>query len=87
MLYEVITNFGATGKGSAAKLAINLLLGITGQGFGEALMLAESQGVEKELMLELIGKSALGSPFFQLKKELYRQNDFPAAFMVSLMFV
>lgn len=77
--------FGADGSGSAAKLAINLLLGITGQGLGEALLLAGRQGVELEPMLELIGKSALGSPFFQMKKELYLKDDFPAAFKLSLM--
>lgn len=78
-------NFGVAGMGSSAKLAINLLLGVMGQGIGEAVLFAEKLGVDKEKMLELIANSALNSPFFQLKKEMYIKNDFPAAFMVELM--
>ncbi len=77
--------FGATGTGSSAKLAINLLLGVMGQGIGEAVLLAENSGVDKEKFLELISKSALNSPFFQLKKDMYGGDEFPAAFMVELM--
>jgi 3-hydroxyisobutyrate dehydrogenase len=77
--------FGATGTGSSAKLAINLLLGIMGQGIGEAVLLAEKSGVAKEKFLELISKSAMNTPFFQMKKDMYINYDFPAAFMVGLM--
>jgi 3-hydroxyisobutyrate dehydrogenase len=73
------------GMGSSAKLAINLLLGVMGQGIGEAVLFAEKSGVDKEKMLELISQSALNSPFFQLKKDMYGRDEFPAAFMVGLM--
>ena len=78
-------HFGAAGLGSSAKLAINLLLGVMGQGIGEAVLFAEKSGVDKEKMLELISLSALNSPFFQLKKDMYGRDEFPAAFMVELM--
>ena len=78
-------HFGAAGMGSSAKLAINLLLGVLGQGIGEAILFAEKLGVNKEKMLELIANSALNSPFFQLKKDMYSKDEFPAAFMVELM--
>jgi 3-hydroxyisobutyrate dehydrogenase len=78
-------HFGAAGMGSSAKLAINLLLGVVGQGIGEAVLFAEKLGVDKEKMLELIACSALNSPFFQLKKDMYCKDEFPAAFMVELM--
>lgn len=78
-------HFGAAGMGSSAKLAINLLLGVLGQGLGEAILFAEKLGVDKEKMLELIGNSALNSTFFQLKKDMYSKDEFPAAFMVELM--
>lgn len=78
-------HFGAAGMGSSAKLAINLLLGVMGQGIGEAVLFAEKSGLDKEKLLELITSSTLNSPFFQMKKEMYRIGDFPAAFKVSLM--
>lgn len=78
-------HFGAAGMGSSAKLAINLLLGVMGQGIREAVLFAEKSGVDKEKMLELISLSALNSPFFQLKKDMYGRDEFTAAFMVGLM--
>lgn len=85
LLGKETIHFGATGMGSSAKLAINLLVGVMGQGIGEAVLFAEKLGVEKEKILELIGKSALNSTFFQLKREMYSRDEFPAAFKVGLM--
>lgn len=77
--------FGGVGKGSSAKLAINLLLGILGQGLAETLLLAEAAGLEQDSMLELIGQSAMNTGLFQLKKAMYRHQDFSPAFMLELM--
>ena len=77
--------FGGVGKGSSAKLAINLLLGITGQGIGESLLLAEKAGIEQEAILDLIGLSGVNTGLFQAKKDMYRQQTFPAQFMLELM--
>ncbi len=76
MLGKATIHFGAAGMGSSAKLAINLLLGVMGQGIGEAVLFAEKLGVDKEKMLELIANSALNSPFFQLKKDMYSKDEF-----------
>ncbi|MEH7159385.1 NAD(P)-dependent oxidoreductase [Neobacillus drentensis] len=77
--------FGSSSKGSSAKLAINLLLGIIGQGIGETLLLAEKSGLDKEKVLEMISLSGMNTPLFQGKKEMYRQEQFPSAFMLELM--
>jgi 3-hydroxyisobutyrate dehydrogenase len=78
-------HFGASGKGSSAKLSINLLLGIMGQGFGETLLFAEKLGVDKEKMIDLISKSAMNNALFQFKKDMYISEKFPAAFMLELI--
>ncbi|MGD9950153.1 MAG: NAD(P)-dependent oxidoreductase [Desulfobulbus sp.] len=77
--------FGGVSKGSSAKLAINLLLAITGQGIAEAMLLAEKAGLEQESMLELIGQSSVNTGLFQFKKDMYLKQAFPAAFMLELM--
>ncbi|MDD2464983.1 MAG: NAD(P)-dependent oxidoreductase [Desulfobulbus sp.] len=77
--------FGGVSKGSSAKLAINLLLAITGQGIAEAMLLAEKAGIEQESMLELIGQSSVNTGLFQFKKDMYLKQAFPAAFMLELM--
>lgn len=85
VLGKATIHFGPNSKGSSAKLAINLLLGIVGQGIGETLLLAEKSGLEKEKVLEMITQSAMNTPLFQGKKDMYRHDDFPAAFMLELM--
>ncbi|OIK14774.1 NAD(P)-dependent oxidoreductase [Bacillus sp. MUM 13] len=77
--------FGENGKGSAAKLSINLLLGVAVQGISEAMLLAESAGLSKNDVIEMISESAVNTPIFQMKKESFLKEDFPAAFMLELM--
>ncbi|MGG0540616.1 NAD(P)-dependent oxidoreductase [Priestia aryabhattai] len=85
LLGKETIHFGSTGKGSSAKLAINLLLGIIGQGIGETLLFAEKSGLDKEKVLEMISQSGMNTPLFQGKKEMYRKEEFPSAFMLELM--
>ncbi|WP_455675597.1 NAD(P)-dependent oxidoreductase [Pradoshia sp.] len=78
-------HFGENGKGSAAKLSINLLLAIVGQGVGETVLLAEKAGLERGKVLEMISQSAMNTPLFAGKREMYETEEFPAAFMLKLM--
>jgi 3-hydroxyisobutyrate dehydrogenase len=78
-------HFGSSGKGSSAKLTINLLLSIMTQGYAEALLFAEKSDVDKEKVIDMISKSALNSTFFQLKKGMFTANEYPSAFMIGLM--
>lgn len=77
--------FGEIGKGSAAKLTINMLLGIMTQGFGETMLFGENLGLEKQQVVELISKSAMNNGLFQGKKNSYLSEEFPSAFMLELM--
>lgn len=47
LLGKETIHFGPHGSGSAAKLAINLLLAVVGQGVAETLLLGEGAGLEK----------------------------------------
>lgn len=66
-------------------MAINLLLGIVGQGIGETLLFAEKIGLDKEKVLTMISQSAVNTPLFQGNKDMYRKEEFFAAFMVELI--
>jgi 3-hydroxyisobutyrate dehydrogenase len=77
--------FGGTGKGSSAKLAINLLLGITGQAIAETLVFAERAGLDRDTVMDLISSSGMNTGLFQAKKEMYRRRAFPPSFMLGLM--
>ncbi|TKJ89802.1 NAD(P)-dependent oxidoreductase [Paenibacillus sp. CFBP13512] len=78
-------HFGEVGNGSAAKLSINLLLGISTQAIAESLLIAERSGLQREQVLEMFGESAVATPLLAGKKEMFIHNEFPAAFMLSLI--
>lgn len=78
-------HFGAHGNGSSAKLAINLLLALVGEGVAETLLLGEQSGLDKDKLLQLIGASGMNTPLFQGKQDMYRKENFPAAFPLHLM--
>lgn len=78
-------HFGEVGAGSSAKLSINLMLGITMQGIAEALVIGEQAGLQREQLIEMIGQSAVATPMLNAKKDMLMKEDFPSAFMISLL--
>ncbi|MGK5511675.1 NAD(P)-dependent oxidoreductase [Brevibacillus formosus] len=76
---------GPNGAGTSAKLAINLLLGITVQGVSETLLFARSLGIDIEQMLDIISESAVGTPLIRGKAASILGDDYPAAFALKHM--
>jgi 3-hydroxyisobutyrate dehydrogenase len=76
---------GENGKGSIAKLAINLFLGITAQGLAEAVVFADKNGLPADQLLTLINAGAVGSGLTKIKTENIVNNDFKAAFALKLL--
>ncbi|QDS35914.1 NAD(P)-dependent oxidoreductase [Brevibacillus brevis] len=76
---------GPNGAGTSAKLAINLLLGITVQGVSETLLFARSLGIGTEQMLNIISESAVGTPLIRGKAASILADDYPAAFALKHM--
>ena len=85
LLGKETIHFGPHGTGSAAKLAINLLLAVVGQGVAETLLLGEGAGLEKEKLIQMISASGMNTPLFSGKQDMYRNDDFPSAFPLRLM--
>ncbi|WP_172252580.1 NAD(P)-dependent oxidoreductase [Saccharibacillus deserti] len=77
--------FGEVGAGSSAKLSINLLLGVMAQGISESLLIGERAGLDRAQLIEMIGESAVNTPMLAGKKDMWMNEEFPAAFMVSLL--
>ena len=59
---------GEDERARVAKLALQVLLGGTAELLGEALVLGESAGIDRARLLEVIGASAIGSPFIALQE-------------------
>ena len=77
--------FGGHGQGANAKLAINLLLGVTLQGLAEAVILGTGSGLDRDTLLEMIGTTAVASPIIAMKTPAIRAGEFPAAFPLKHM--
>lgn len=76
-------HFGMVGKGSGAKLVLNSLLGVFGEAYSEAMLMARQFGVDADSIIEAIGNSAMDSPMFQTKKTLWANTQFPPAFALK----
>jgi 3-hydroxyisobutyrate dehydrogenase-like beta-hydroxyacid dehydrogenase len=80
-----VFRMGETGKGQAAKLAMNLQIAIIYEGFAEALTLATKLGVDAEMMLPLIQASMVRSGVVDYKAPFVLKRDFTANFPLRLM--
>ncbi len=76
---------GDTGKGQAAKLAMNLQIALIYEGFAEALTLATKLGVDAENLLQLINASMVRSGVVEYKAPFVLKRDFSANFPLRLM--
>ena len=80
---KLCIHIGPVGTGSAAKLAINYLLGLNLQGLAETVLFAKANGVSTENMLTIINEGAIGNGITKLKSQPILNNQFPAAFALK----
>ena len=67
------------------KLALQVLIGGNAELLAEALVLAESAGVDRKTLLEVIGASVIGSTFVAYKSEALLREDYTATFTTDMM--
>src|SRR5438128_4580447 len=75
----------ASGMGTTMKLVVNTLLGLGMQALAEALALGEKAGVEKGLLLDVLGQTAVLTPGQKSKLENVKREEYPTNFALSLM--
>ncbi|WP_134687133.1 NAD(P)-dependent oxidoreductase [Brevibacillus migulae] len=85
VLGKMSLHLGDHGSGSKAKLAINLLLGITVQGIAETVQYAQNQGIDPKEMLTIINEAAVGSAISRGKTPSILAGEYPAAFPLKHM--
>ena len=79
------TRIGENGQGLLVKLAINISLGVQKLAFSEGLLLAERGGVDREIAVEEMTASAIGSPMLKARAPLALDLPDEAWFDVLLM--
>ncbi len=76
---------GTPGMGSKAKLAINYYMSIVVDGFAETVLFAQEQGIDRNMMTQIVNDSACGSAMTQIKTPSVLQDDYPTAFPLKFM--
>jgi 3-hydroxyisobutyrate dehydrogenase-like beta-hydroxyacid dehydrogenase len=71
---------GSTGQGLHAKLTQNLILGNLMEAFAEGMVLATKNGINPELMLDILDNSAAKSSFITFKAPFILSRNFGTAF-------
>jgi 3-hydroxyisobutyrate dehydrogenase-like beta-hydroxyacid dehydrogenase len=80
-----VLSVGDAEQARVVKLALQVMIGGTAELLAEAVVLGESAGVERGKLLEVIGASAVGSPFVKYKTEPLLRDDYSATFTTSMM--
>jgi 3-hydroxyisobutyrate dehydrogenase-like beta-hydroxyacid dehydrogenase len=76
---------GANGMGATMKLVVNAMLGLGMQALAEAIALGEKAGLEKDLLLDVLGHMTVVAPAFKAKLENARREEYPVAFPLQHM--
>jgi 3-hydroxyisobutyrate dehydrogenase-like beta-hydroxyacid dehydrogenase len=82
---RTVTHVGENGHGLLIKLAINISLGVQMLAFSEGVLLAERGGIDRELAVQVMTESAIGSPMLKARAPLVLDLPEEAWFDVRLM--
>jgi 3-hydroxyisobutyrate dehydrogenase-like beta-hydroxyacid dehydrogenase len=80
-----VFHLGTKEEARVMKLALNLMVAGTMQLLAEALALGEGHDLDRGQLLEVIGGSAVGSPFVQYKAAPLVADDYSTTFAARLM--
>ena len=76
---------GPSGSGTSMKLVLNTLLGLGMQGIAEAVALGETEGLDRNRLLEVLSQTAVVAPAHLGKLARVERNDYSPQFSVALM--
>ena len=75
---------GQSGMGTTMKLVVNTLLGLGMQALAEAIALGEKAGLSKDVLLDVLGQTAVLTPGQKGKLDNVRREQYPTQFALSL---
>jgi 3-hydroxyisobutyrate dehydrogenase-like beta-hydroxyacid dehydrogenase len=88
-ILEVISSasflMGPSGAGATMKLVVNDLLGLAMQAVAEALTLGQRAGLDKDLLIDVLGQTSVLTPVQKAKLQNARSGAYPSQFALRLM--
>lgn len=88
LLQRIGSSVHYVGDGEQArvvKLAVNSMLAGTAELVAELVVLAEAWGVDRTVLLSVLGRSAVGSPFVGYKARVLAERDYEATFTLAML--
>jgi 3-hydroxyisobutyrate dehydrogenase-like beta-hydroxyacid dehydrogenase len=82
---EHVYHVGPNGAGSAMKVIVNLMIGMTVLTVAETLTLGRQAGLDPQQMLEILGVTAVSSPHLKNKGRMMIERQFEPAFALKYM--
>jgi len=82
---EKIHHVGPNGAGSAMKVIINLMIGMTVLTVAETLTLGRQAGLDPHQMLEILGETSVRSPHLAAKGKMMIEARFEPSFALKYM--
>ena len=82
---EHIYHVGPNGAGSAMKVIVNLMIGMTVMAVAETLTLGRQAGLDPQQMLEILGVTAVSSLHLKNKGKMMVEGQFEPAFALKYM--
>jgi 3-hydroxyisobutyrate dehydrogenase-like beta-hydroxyacid dehydrogenase len=76
---------GRSGSGTSMKLVVNTILGVSMQAIAEAIVLGETEGLNRERLLQVLAQTAVIPPAHVGKLAKAERNDYSPQFGVGLM--
>jgi 3-hydroxyisobutyrate dehydrogenase len=87
-LFEAVAartlRLGEAGKGTRLKLAVNTWVLAVTEGTAETVALAESLGLDPQLVMDAVEGGGLDLPYLRMKAKLMLDREFPPAFSLAL---
>jgi len=80
-----VFHVGPNGAGSAMKVIVNLMIGMTVLTVAETLTLGQKAGLDPHQMLEILGQTAVSSPHLKNKGKMMVERNFEPAFALKYM--
>ena len=80
-----VYHVGPNGAGSAMKVIVNLMIGLTVLTVAETLTLGRQAGLDPHQMLEILGETAVSSPHLKNKGKMMIERHFEPAFALKYM--
>jgi len=81
---KIVTYFGPSGAGQAAKATNQIMCAGIIQAIGEAMAFAHAEGLPLDRLIDTLGKGAGSSWYFVNRAPFMARNTFPAGFRVRL---